>query len=92
MLVDAGTFAAVALAAWALRVKRPPDEVAEGEQSPRARDGIACLFRDSTLAGDDAIGPRGTLAYAGSLSALAGLVGLLALLRLRQQAPAAGPA
>lgn len=50
MLVDAGTFAAVALAARALRVKRPPGEPAEGERSPRARDGIACLFRDSTLA------------------------------------------
>lgn len=50
MLVDAGTFAAVALAARALRVKRPPGELAEGELSPRARDGIACLFRDSTLA------------------------------------------
>lgn len=50
MLVDAGTFAAVALAARALRMKRPPNELAEGERSPRARDGITCLFRDSTLA------------------------------------------
>ena len=50
MLVDAGTFAAVALAARALRIKRPPGEPAEGERSPRARDGIACLYRDSTLA------------------------------------------
>lgn len=49
MLVDAGTFATVALAARALRMKRPPQH-AEGEQAPRARDGIACLFRDSTLA------------------------------------------
>jgi hypothetical protein len=32
-----------------------------------------------------AIGPRGTLAYAGGLSALAGFVGLLALLRLKQE-------
>lgn len=50
MLVDAGTFAAVALAARALRVERPPEELAEGERSPRARDGIACLYRDSVLA------------------------------------------
>lgn len=50
MLVDAATFAAVALAARALRVKRPPGELREGEAAPRARDGIACLFRDSTLA------------------------------------------
>lgn len=32
-----------------------------------------------------AIGPRGTLLYAGGLSALAGLVGLLALVRLKQE-------
>jgi predicted MFS family arabinose efflux permease len=50
MLVDAATFAAVALAARSLRIKRPPGEVAEGESTPRARDGIACLYRDSTLA------------------------------------------
>ncbi|HYG96905.1 MAG TPA: hypothetical protein VD741_07320, partial [Solirubrobacterales bacterium] len=36
-----------------------------------------------------AIGARGTLAYAGGLSALVGLVGLLALLRLKQETPAA---
>ena len=34
-----------------------------------------------------AIGPRGTLAYAGGLSALAGVVGLLALLRLKESEP-----
>jgi hypothetical protein len=50
MLVDAATFAAVALAARALRIKRPPGELSEGEVAPRARDGIACLYRDQTLA------------------------------------------
>ena len=30
-----------------------------------------------------AIGPRGTLAYAGGISALAGLIGLLVLLRMK---------
>jgi len=50
MLVDAATFAAVAVAARALRIKRPPGELSEGEIAPRARDGIACLYRDSTLA------------------------------------------
>ncbi|HEX6601898.1 MAG TPA: MFS transporter [Solirubrobacterales bacterium] len=50
MLVDAATFAAVAVAARSLRMKRPPGELAEGEAPPRARDGIACLYRDSTLA------------------------------------------
>jgi MFS family permease len=50
MLVDAGTFAAVALAARALRIERPPGKPAEGERTPRARDGIAYLYRDSTLA------------------------------------------
>jgi MFS family permease len=50
MLVDAATFAAVAVAARSLRMKRPPGEMREGEVAPRARDGIACLYRDSTLA------------------------------------------
>jgi predicted MFS family arabinose efflux permease len=50
MLVDAATFAAVALAARSLRTKRPPGELREDEAAPRARDGIACLYRDSTLA------------------------------------------
>ncbi|MDQ2630102.1 MAG: MFS transporter [Actinomycetota bacterium] len=49
MLVDAATFAAVALAARSLRFRREPGELAEGESAPRARDGIACLYRDSTL-------------------------------------------
>jgi hypothetical protein len=35
-----------------------------------------------------AIGPRGTLAYAGGLSALAGMIGLLALLRLKREGEA----
>ena len=38
-----------------------------------------------------AIGPRGTLAYAGGLSALAGLVGLLALLRMYRGWVPTGP-
>jgi Major Facilitator Superfamily len=38
-----------------------------------------------------AIGPRGTLAYAGSLSALAGLIGLLVLLRMYRGWVATGP-
>ncbi|HKO38502.1 MAG TPA: MFS transporter [Solirubrobacterales bacterium] len=50
MLVDAATFVAVAAAARSLRIKRPPDELGEGEAAPRARDGIACLYRDSSLA------------------------------------------
>jgi hypothetical protein len=49
MLADAATFVAVALAAHSLRIKRPPGELREGEAAPRARDGIACLYRDSTL-------------------------------------------
>lgn len=49
MLVDALTFAAVALAARSLRIKRPPGALEEGESAPRARDGIAYLYRDSTL-------------------------------------------
>jgi Na+/melibiose symporter-like transporter len=50
MLVDAATFALVALAALSLRVRRRPKELADGERSPRARDGIAFLFRDRVLA------------------------------------------
>ena len=38
-----------------------------------------------------AIGPRGTLAYAGTLSALAGLVGLLVLLRMYRGWVPTGP-
>jgi Na+/melibiose symporter-like transporter len=49
MLVDAATFAAVALAALTLRVRRDPGALSESEQSPRARDGIAFLFGDRLL-------------------------------------------
>jgi Na+/melibiose symporter-like transporter len=49
MLVDAATFAAVALAALALRVRRDPGALSESEQAPRARDGIAFLFGDRLL-------------------------------------------
>lgn len=48
MLVDAATFAAVALAALSLRVRRPPHP--EAEEGGRARDGIGFLFADRTLA------------------------------------------
>ena len=50
MFVDAATFAAVACAALALRVRRDPVGPADAERSPRARDGIAFLFRDRVLA------------------------------------------
>jgi Na+/melibiose symporter-like transporter len=50
LLVDAGTFAFVALAAAMLRVRRRPEAARAGEQGARARDGIVCLFRDRTLA------------------------------------------
>jgi hypothetical protein len=49
MLVDAATFAAVAFAALALRVRRDPGALGDGERVPRARDGIAFLFRDRVL-------------------------------------------
>jgi MFS family permease len=47
VLVDAASFALVALAAALLRARREPHPEAHGE---RARDGIAPLFRDRTLA------------------------------------------
>ena len=50
MLVDAATFAAVAIAALALRVRRAPAALDEAERTPRARDGVAFLFRDRLLA------------------------------------------
>lgn len=50
MLVDAATFAAVAIAALALRVRRRPAALDEAERTPRARDGIAFLFGDRLLA------------------------------------------
>jgi MFS family permease len=46
MLVDALTFAAVACAAFALRLRREPGAPEDAERAPRARDGIAFLFRD----------------------------------------------
>ncbi len=49
MLVDAATFAAVAVAALALRVRRDPGARDDAERTPRARDGIAFLFRDRVL-------------------------------------------
>ena len=50
MLVDAATFAFVAIAALALRVKRHPAVLGPEDQTPRARDGIAFLFKDRLLA------------------------------------------
>jgi MFS family permease len=47
--VDAATFAAVAVAALTLRVRREPSALAEHERAPRARDGIAFLYADRTL-------------------------------------------
>jgi hypothetical protein len=49
MLVNAGTFAGVAVAALSLRVRRRAT-AAEGEAEPRARDGVRFLFRDRLLA------------------------------------------
>jgi len=50
MVVDALTFAGVAGAALALRVRRASAELGEDQRAPRARDGIAYLFADRTLA------------------------------------------
>jgi predicted MFS family arabinose efflux permease len=47
MLVNAATFACVALAAARLRTRREPQPDAHGD---RARDGVVELFRDPTLA------------------------------------------
>jgi MFS family permease len=47
MLVNGGTFAAVALAALSLRVRRHAATAADAE--PRARDGVRFLFRDRLL-------------------------------------------
>ncbi len=49
MVVDALTFALVAGAALALRVRRRPAKLEEDQRLPRARDGIAFLFADRTL-------------------------------------------
>jgi MFS family permease len=50
MLVNAASFGVVALAALILTARRPPAIVPEGAEPDRARDGIAYLFRDRTLA------------------------------------------
>ena len=47
LLVDAASFACVALAAVLLRARREPHPEVRGE---RARDGVVLLFRDRTLA------------------------------------------
>ena len=49
MLVNAATFVALAVAVLALRAERPPVRHEDGEQ-PRARDGVAQLLADPTLA------------------------------------------
>lgn len=49
MLVNAGTFAGVAVAALSLGVRRRPPTADEASQ-PRARDGVQFLFRDRLLA------------------------------------------
>jgi MFS family permease len=49
MLVNAGTFAGVALAALSLRIRRRA-RAEDGESEPRARDGVQFLFRDRLLA------------------------------------------
>ena len=49
LLINAATFAAVAVAAWALTTRRVP-AAAEGDEPDRARDGLVFLFRDRTLA------------------------------------------
>jgi Na+/melibiose symporter-like transporter len=50
MLVNAGTFLAVAVAALSLRSRRPPTPHEAGAPHPRARDGILQLFGDRVLA------------------------------------------
>jgi hypothetical protein len=48
MAVDGATFAAIACAALALRVRRPPPTASEGA-APRARDGVVALLGDGVL-------------------------------------------
>lgn len=50
MLVDAATFAFVALAALALRIRREPAALDAAAKTPRARDGVSFLFRERLLA------------------------------------------
>jgi len=53
LLVDAGSFAVLAIAAAALRVRRPPEEAGEEEgqagRPGRARDGFSFLWGDPVL-------------------------------------------
>jgi MFS family permease len=49
MVVNAATFACVALAAALLSTRREPEADPAGEERSRARDGIVHLFRDRTL-------------------------------------------
>ena len=49
MLVNAATFACVALAGVLLRTRREPEADATGKHGSRARDGIVHLFHDRTL-------------------------------------------
>jgi MFS family permease len=50
MLVNAGTFGVVALAALLLTARRHPEGPVDGGPRDRARDGVVYLFRDRTLA------------------------------------------
>ena len=50
ILVNAATFACVALAAARLRTRREPQADPDGEEGSAAREGIVHLFRDRTLA------------------------------------------
>jgi MFS family permease len=50
MYVNAASFGVLAVAALLLHARRPPAAVPEGGHEERARDGIAYLFRDRTLA------------------------------------------
>jgi hypothetical protein len=111
MLVDAATFAFVALAALALRIKREPAALDEAGATPRARDGISFLFRERLLAlamtvafgsllfmsavwvaelffVEDVLG-RGDLAYGAMLSIWTGGMALGAMLLSRRVAAAA---
>ncbi len=111
MLVDAITFAFVALAALALRIRREPAALEEGGRTPRARDGIAFLFRERLLAlamtvafgsllfmsavwvaelffVEDVLG-RGDVAYGAMLSIWTGGMALGAMLLSRRVAAAA---
>ena len=49
MVVDAATFAAVGVGALTLRIRRDPISASGDGEAPRAREGIAYLFRDRLL-------------------------------------------